>query len=239
MSSISSLAGTAALIGEPARTAMLVALMDGRALTAGELAEAAGVSAPTASGHLARLLEAGMLALEPQGRHRYYRLASPAVASMLEGMMAVGAVLEGAATTSRKRIVTGPRDRALRHARLCYDHLAGEVAVAMADRMIARGDLDFSQDGAALTEQGLVFLASLGIDLAPDNSRLRSGRPVFCRPCLDWSERRPHIAGKVGATLYEAFAGWGWMRRNAASRAVSITPAGAVGLERHFGVRLG
>ncbi|MGS1017517.1 ArsR/SmtB family transcription factor [Allosphingosinicella humi] len=239
MSSISSLAGTATLIGEPARTAMLVALMDGRALTAGELAGAAGVSAPTASAHLSRLLEAGMLALDRQGRHRYYRLANAAVAAMLEGMMALGEVLDGSAAIPRKPIVTGPRDKALRHARLCYDHLAGEIAVAMADSMIARGQLDFGEDGAAVTPQGLAFLASLGIDLVPDDGRFRSGRSVFCRPCLDWSERRPHIAGAVGSALYRAFAGQGWMRRVEGSRAVSITPSGAAGLERHFGLRLG
>ena len=239
MSSISSLAGTAALIGEPARTAMLVALMDGRALTAGELAGAAGVSAPTASGHLARLLDAGMLALERQGRHRYYRLANAAVATMLEGMMALGEILDGSAAKPRTPIVTGPRDKALRRARLCYDHLAGEVAVAMADSMIARGHLDFGEDGAAVTQQGQAFLVSLGIDLAANDDRLRSGRSVFCRPCLDWSERRPHIAGVVGTALYRGFAQRGWMRRVEGSRAVLITPSGTAGLERHFGLRLG
>lgn len=239
MSSISSLAGTAALIGEPARTAMLVALIDGRALTAGELAGAAGVSAPTASAHLSRLLDAGMLALDRQGRHRYYRLANAAVATMLEGMMALGEVLDGSAAIPRRPIVTGPRDKALRRARLCYDHLAGEIAVALADSMIARGQLDFGEDGAAVTPQGLAFLASLGVDLVPDGRRFRSGRSVFCRPCLDWSERRPHIAGAVGSALYRAFSEQGWMRRVGGSRAVSITPLGAAGLDRHFGVRLG
>ena len=196
MTNIASLAQVAALIGEPARTAMLVTLMDGRALTAGELGRAAGVAGPTASGHLGRLLDAGLLALERQGRHRYYRLATPAVAATLEGMMALSGELQTAAARARP-VATGPRDRALRRARLCYDHLAGEVAVAIADGMTARGQLDLAEEGAALTDDGLAFLSSLGVDLAgcpPRPARLGT----FCRPCLDWSERRPHIGGLVG-----------------------------------------
>jgi DNA-binding transcriptional ArsR family regulator len=151
MTSIASLASVAALIGEPARTAMLVTLMDGRALTAGELGGAAGVTPPTASGHLGRMLEAGLLTLERQGRHRYYRLASPTFATTLEGMISLTGELDAAAARP-KPITTGPRDRALRRARVCYDHLAGEVAVAIADSMAARNQLDFAQDGGAVTE---------------------------------------------------------------------------------------
>ncbi|PSJ38604.1 ArsR/SmtB family transcription factor [Allosphingosinicella deserti] len=230
MSSIGSLAGIAALIGEPARTAMLVSLIDGRALTATELAEAAGVAPATASGHLGRLLEAGLLALERQGRHRYFRLSSPAVAATLEGLMALDATLRS--HVPRKTIVTGPKDHALRRARLCYDHLAGEVAVAIADRMVARGQLDLRGDGAAVTGTGLEFLGSLGIELAP----ARTGT-AFCRPCLDWSERRPHIAGAVGAALYRRFAENAWLRRSSEGRAVTITVAGRAAIERHFGLR--
>ena len=238
MSSVASLAGIATLIGEPTRTCMLVTLIDGRALTAGELAGAAGVSPQTASSHLARLVEGGLLALERQGRHRYFRLSSPAVASMLEGMMALDATLASAASVPRKTIVTGPRDRALRRARLCYDHLAGEVAVAIADGMTARGELDFAQDGGALTERGAALLASLDVTL-PGGGRSASSRgATFCRPCLDWSERRPHVAGAVGAALYRTFAQRGWVRPVDASRAVSITPFGMAEFKRHFDLML-
>lgn len=229
MSSIASVAGVAALIGEPARTAMLMALMDGRALTAGELAGAAGVTPPTASEHLGRLLDAGLITLERQGRHRYYRLASPAVAAMLESMMSLSGALH--ARSRPRPIVTGPRDRALRRLRLCYDHLAGGVAVAIADHMTVRGLLDFAQDGGVLTEQGCVFLAGLGVDVATS----LPGRATFCRPCLDWSERRPHIGGAVGRLLFSAFLRDGWLIRPREGRAVSITPRGQAALTRHFG----
>jgi DNA-binding transcriptional ArsR family regulator len=217
---------------------MLVTLMDGRALTACELAEAAGVAPQTASGHLARLVEGGLFSLERQGRHRYFRLSSPAVASMLEGMMALDSALASAAAAPRKTIVTGPRDRALRRARLCYDHLAGEVAVAIADGMTARGELDFAQDGGALTERGAALLASLDVTV-PGGARSNSLRgATFCRPCLDWSERRPHVAGAVGAALYRTFTQRGWVHPVAATRAVSITPFGMAELKRHFGLTL-
>jgi DNA-binding transcriptional ArsR family regulator len=232
MTTIASLASVAALIGDPTRTAMLMTLIDGRALTAGELAEAAGVAAPTASGHLGRLREAGLLAMERQGRHRYYRLASAEVATMLEGMMSLAGALDGAVHPRPVRI--GPRDQALRRARLCYDHLAGEVAVAIADAMAARGQLDFAQDGGALTEGGIALLTTLGVgSIVPP----RGGRAAFCRPCLDWSERRPHIGGTVGRALYAAFERNCWLRRAATGRAVRITPLGAAELHRHFGLR--
>jgi DNA-binding transcriptional ArsR family regulator len=233
MTNIASLATMATLVGEPTRTAMLVTLMDGRAFTAGELADAANVTPQTASGHLGRLLEAGLLALERQGRHRYYRLSGPSVATMLEGMMTLAGELDAAAFRP-KPIATGPRDRALRRARLCYDHLAGEVAVAIADIMIGRGELDFTRDGGAITASGLSLLGDLGIGPADP---ARSRRAAFCRPCLDWSERRPHIAGAVGRSLYEAFVDKGWVRRPETGRAVAITPRGAMELERTFGIR--
>jgi DNA-binding transcriptional ArsR family regulator len=232
MSTIASLSAIATLIGEPARTAMLVTLMDGRALTAGELAGAAGIGRPAASAHLVRLHEAGLLALEAQGRHRYYRLAGPAVAAMLEGMMALDASLAGA--VPRKPVRTGPRDRDLRRARLCYDHLAGEVAVAIADAMTARAELDFARGGAILTERGLALLTSLGVEPGPS-----AGSATFCRPCLDWSERRPHIAGAVGAALLRTFVDRHWMRPAATGRAVTITPPGLAALDRYFGVTPG
>jgi DNA-binding transcriptional ArsR family regulator len=222
MVSTASLAETAAALGDPARLNMLAALMDGRALTAGELARVAGVAATTASGHLARLFDAGLLAVERQGRHRYHRLASPEVARVLEGLMALSA--------ARPRPTTGPRDAAMREARTCYDHLAGRVAVGMADAMSARGQIDLSADGGALTEAGADFMARLGVAVPAGR-----GRP-FCRPCLDWSERRPHLAGALGAALCQRCLELGWMRRMANSRALNVTPAGRLGLREVFGL---
>ena len=233
MSGISSLAETASLIGEPARTAMLVTLMDGRALTAGELARAAGVAAPTASGHLARLLDAGMVALDRQGRHHYYRIASPAIAAIVESLMGLASTLEDKRAVPRKPIVTGPRDKALRYARVCYNHLAGEVAVRIADALVERGYIRLAAEGAAVTDAGTQFLTSLGIV----NVDALEG-PRFCRACLDWSERRHHIAGAVGIGLYQTLLRNGWIRRIDGSRAVAISPGGVIALEKHFGLRL-
>jgi len=224
MLSITGLAEIAALVGDPSRAAMLMALMDGRALTAGELARAAGVTAQTASGHLARMLEAELLALEAQGRHRYYRIASPAVAGMLEAMMVAAAP---------PPIRTGPRDAATRRARICYDHLAGEISVAIADAMIARKQIDLGTDGAALTDAGRALLAEIGVELPPCSGGKGA---VFCRPCLDWSERRHHIAGAVGAALYRTFLARNWIRRLEGSRTVTFSPPGREALKRHFGI---
>ena len=222
MLSINGLAETASLVGDPTRAAMLMTLMDGRALTAGELARAGGVTAQTASGHLAKMLEAGLLALEAQGRHRYYRLASPAIAGMLEAMMVAAAP---------PPIRTGPRDADMRRARICSDHLAGEIAVALTAAMIARGKIQIGSDGAALTDKGRMLLAKIGVELPPEGKGA-----VFCRPCLDWSERRHHLAGIVGAALYRTFLARGWIRRSAEGRTVTITPPGRAAFERYFGV---
>jgi len=231
-----SLAKIGALIGDPGRATMLVTLMDGRALTAGELARAAGIAPPTASGHLTRMLEAGLLALERQGRHRYYRLANNSIAGLIEQLMVVSGELTAAAA-QRKPIVTGPRDRALRHARLCYDHLAGEIAVGIAHNMATRGLIEFADDGGAVTGAGMELFAALHVDVAsrsPDQPR----GATFCRPCLDWSERRPHIAGVVGKALYTAFLRTDWLRAPASGRVVQVTPVGLQAFERHFGVHL-
>ena len=230
MLTTSALAETAALVGDPARASMLTTLLDGRALTATELARAAGVTPQTASGHLARLGEAGLLEVARQGRHRYHRLASQEVAQMLEGLMAVSR------RPGSERVVRaiGPRDRAMRRARTCYDHLAGEVAVASADRMVERGQLELSLDGGALTETGEALLGSLGVELTPP----KRGTRLFCRPCLDWSERRPHIGGALGASLCRTCVEQGWIRRLEGTRAVSITPSGRAAFARAFEVRI-
>ena len=230
MLTTSGLAETAALVGDPARANMLLALMDGRALTATELAGAGGVTPQTASTHLARMTQAGLLTVERQGRHRYHRLASITIAQMLEGIMAVAAIPSG---VSGARPRTGPRDHAMRRARTCYDHLAGQVAVSIADRMVEREHVELSPDGGVLTQSGAAFLRGIGVDL-DRAAALSTRKRVFCRPCLDWSERRSHIAGTVGAALLATCFARGWMRRSDSSRAVTITPAGRKALDRAF-----
>lgn len=225
MVSGNTLAEVAALIGDAARANILSALMDGRALAAGELAQRAGVTPQTASGHLARLLDACLISLEKQGRHRYYRLASAEVADALQALMAV------AAAGPKRHHPIGPRDAALRMARTCYDHLAGRLAVALADRLVARGHVVLSGDAALVTEEGQHFLSGLGVALEGGRSR----RPL-CRTCLDWSERRQHLAGRLGASLLERLLELGWLARNPDSRALRITPAGKAGLVRAFGL---
>ncbi|MEP9358397.1 winged helix-turn-helix domain-containing protein [Sphingomonas sp. KR3-1] len=223
MQRISAFAETAALMGDPARANMLFALMDGRALTAGELARFAGVTPQTASGHLAKLAEAGMIAASAQGRHRYFRVATPAVAQMVESVMSVAEEL-----ASRPLPFTGPRDTSLRRARTCYDHLAGELAVAIAGRMAERGQLVLGHDGAALTGSGVALLGEIGV--AAD----ALGAP--CRACLDWSERRPHLAGTPATALYRHFVDQAWVRPRTGTRALEVTRAGEAALARWFGL---
>jgi len=201
--------------------------MDGRSLTASELAYAAGVGAATTSGHLARLTQGGLLVASRQGRHRYYRLASAEVARMLEGIMVV-------TRSAPERPRATPRVPAtLIEARTCYDHLAGRVAVAIADALAARGAIRLTPDAGEVTEAGRAMLASCGIGSGAP------GRRRFCRPCLDWSERRPHLAGALGADLLRVSLERDWLRRQADSRAVTVTPLGRRAYAELFGARLG
>jgi DNA-binding transcriptional ArsR family regulator len=233
MTSTARFAEVAALSGDPARAAMLQALMDGRALTATELARVAGVTPQTASGHLGRLAGAGLLAVERQGRHRYHRLAAPSVAHMLESIMQVAAELG----PPRRSLTVGPRDAALRHARTCYDHLAGRLGVALADALVGQGHVEIAGDAGLLTDSGRALLDGLDLDIAPLLAR-RTGR-VLCRPCLDWSERRPHLAGALGAALCAHSLARGWVRRRDGTRAVAVTPAGERAYRERFGAALG
>ncbi len=216
-----------ALLGDSARANMLSALMGGGALTAGELAWYARVTPQTVSGHLAKLTAAGLLALERQGRHRYYRLASPLVAQMLESVGAVAAIQCPPRHRPSSRI-----DEALKAARTCYDHIAGRLGVALAGALVANASILWSEDGGAVTLHGEKFLADFGIDLA-DAMRQRR---CFCRPCLDWSERRPHIAGAIGSKLARRCFDLGWIRRMKDTRALAITPRGAEGFRELFGI---
>ena len=223
-----SLAEVAALVGNPARANMLTALLDGRALTATELAYAGGVAPQTASGHLAKLAEGRLLTLAKQGRHAYYRLASPLIGRMLESIMAVAA--DGPPRYQ-------PRWRggdALRNARTCYDHLAGRLGVSLADALAAREHIELSEDGGVVTPEGEAFLLKFGVDL---REKSPTRRP-FCRPCLDWSERRTHLAGALGAALAARCFNLHWVARMRDTRALLVTPAGKRGLFETFGIDL-
>lgn len=217
-------AGVAALIGEPARANILSALMSGRALTAGELARHARVTAQTTSGHLARLLEARLIVVERQGRHRYFRLASPEVARAIEAL----SVIAGAGPN--RTLAIGPKDEAVRRARTCYDHIAGQLGLALADSMQARRLLVHADGAGAITHEGQAFLTDFGIDMT---APARSQRPL-CRMCLDWSERRHHIAGRLGAALLNRLLELRWVERVPDSRALTITGIGERGLDTRF-----
>ena len=229
MFTTAALAETAALVGDPGRAAMLLALMDGRALTASELARAAGITPQTASGHLARLTTAGLLSRHCQGRHHYHRLASPAVAHMLETIMEASAA--GDANRPPRTVVTGPRDKAMRAARTCYDHLAGQLGVRLADALGERGYVELSEEGGAVTESGMQFFRNFGLELGTG-----SAARLYCRPCLDWSERRLHIGGTLGAKMAARCFALNWIRRNSESRAVTVTPAGERGFRESLGM---
>lgn len=206
----------AALIGNPACANMLMALMAGPALTATELAQEAGLTLSTVSGHLAKLEKACLVAIERQGRHRYFRLADRDVAFALEGLMPV------AARAGHLRVRTGPRDPELRRARSCYDHLAGDLAVKMFDRLLDRRLLLRRGDDLRLTEDGRRFFAKAGIDVA---ALARTRRPL-CRPCLDWSERRSHLSGTLGAAIFDHILARGWAVREAKTRIVRFSALG-------------
>lgn len=218
------IAPVAALLGDPARANMLAALMDGRALTVSELAQAAGVTLPTASGHLAKLEAAQLVAAEKQGRHRYFRLSGPDVAQVLEALMGL------AQRTGAVRVRTGPKDAALRAARVCYDHLAGERGVALLDGLERQG-LVAGGDDLALTGKGRDFFTDFGVDVA----RLEKGRRPVCRGCLDWSERRLHLGGALGAAILSGIVERRWGRRDD-SRALVFTPDGLEAFNGTFGL---
>ncbi|MFZ5488768.1 MAG: ArsR/SmtB family transcription factor [Pseudomonadota bacterium] len=218
------IARIAALVGEPARAAMLLALGDGRALPAGELAACAGVSAGTASGHLAAMREAGLLDAKQQGRHRYYRLASAQVAALLESLMLVAA-------QNPARVASSRVDPLLRAGRTCYSHLAGRLGVSICDGLLAREALHIDDDLAHFTPLGLALLDDFGLD-----TRALRHQPVS-KTCIDWSERRHHLSGPVGVAIYRRCLELGWVRHHLDSRAVSVTETGGRGLRDWLGIR--
>ena len=216
------LAATASVIGDPARAAILVALLDGRALAAGELARAARVSAQSASMHLAQLLQSGFVDVAAQGRHRYYRLASPEVAHAIEAL--------GAISTPRKRRPIG-ESAAIRYARTCYDHLAGELAVKITD-LLQRNEfiVPRSERAFEVTGEGEAFFRQWGIEAA----LLRKKRKEVARRCLDWTERRYHLAGAIGAAMCKKMIEFRWMTRDDGSRIVHVTAEGRRHLDALF-----
>lgn len=215
------IARIAALIGDPARANMLTALMTGKALTGAELAAEAGVTAQTASAHLAKLSDGGLTVERRQGRHKYVSLASDEVAGVLEALMGL------AAGTGHTRTRTGPRDAALRKARVCYNHLAGDMGTRLFQSLEARGLIQSDGDDVTLTEAGAAHMQAFGVDLPA----LRRARAPLCRPCLDWSERRTHLAGSLGRAILARMEETGWARRNEGSRVITFTPSGAAAFE--------
>lgn len=219
----------AALVGDTARATMLAALMGGQALTASELASRALITRSTASGHLGKLVGARLLSVTQKRRNRYYRIGSPLVARMLESIKAVAAI-----EVPQRHQPRSIADDRLRFARTCYDHLAGYLGVAVADALIANGHIVLTDDGGEVTPSGARFLSNFGAELTP----ISGSRRIFCRPCLDWSERRYHIAGHVGAEIQRCCLKRGWLKR-AETRVVRVAPAGQIGLRRTFGIDLG
>lgn len=218
------LASVAALIGDPTRAAMLASLLGGKALTAGELARSASVTPQTASAHLSRLCAGGLLQMVAAGRHRYYQLAGPEIAQVLEALARIAPAPQVTSLRQSEAV------RHVRFARMCYDHLAGTVGVAITERLLEQRLLTASDSGYALTSVGYTWMETQGLDPA----QLKYGRRAQVRPCLDWSERRHHVAGAFGALLAEWMLSQGWFQRLPNSRALQLTSAGRVGLAHEW-----
>ena len=220
------LAEIAALMGDPARATMVAALLDGRPLTASELAAAARVTPQTASAHLAKLTQAGVLSVARRGRHRHFTLGSPAVADMIDGIAGVAL-----AKRPRSRPLS-PQAHALSAARICFDHLAGRLSVDLTDAFVAREYVVVDNEAAEITTAGRRFFTGFGIELPAR----RSTRRHFCRLCLDWTERRPHVAGTFGAAITKRYFDLGWMERMNRGQAIIVTPRGRRGFRETFGI---
>lgn len=219
------IAAIAAMVGDPARANMLTALLNGDAFTASELSLEAGVTKQTASSHLSKLVDGGLVAVEAQGRHRYYRLADADVAGLLETLMGV------AARAKALRTRPGPKEPQMRHARVCYDHLAGDLGVALFDAFKKnKWILPGPEKTFTLTKLGRVKVQTFGVDLED----LENGARPVCRACLDWSVRRHHIAGALGAAILDEIFERGWVTQKRGSRVLEFTRVGEAGLRRVF-----
>lgn len=218
------IARVATLIGDPARANMLTALMSGKALTATELAGEAGVTLQTASGHLSKLAAGQLVQVRKQGRHKYFALAHADVAATLEALMGL------AAGQGTLRTRTGPRDTAMRQARVCYNHLAGQMGVQMFSSMLNRDLVWEKGEDLGLTAEGEQFVAAFGVALEP----LNGARAPLCRSCLDWSERRTHLAGSLGRAMLARMEQAGWVRRDRDSRALLFSPKGLAAFDDAF-----
>jgi DNA-binding transcriptional ArsR family regulator len=227
MVAAANLVEVAALVGDTARATMLNALMGGQSLTATELAYCANVSRSTASDHLGKLVAARLLTVTRNRRFSYYRIASPLVATMLESIKVVAAI-----EVPPRRKPRSAHDDALRFARSCYDHLAGQLGVAVTDALLAMGHIVLTDDGGEVTTSGERFLAAFGVDLRPWTRR------IFCQPCLDWSERRYHLKGLVGARILDRLVELGWLKAVSGSRALQLTPSGKAGLSEIFQIEI-
>src|SRR5438874_3173554 len=227
MVAAANLVEVAALVGDTARATMLSALMGGQSLTATELAYCANVSRSTASGHLGKLVAARLLSVIHKRRFSYYRIASPLVATMLESIKVVAAI-----EVPPRRQPRSANDNALRFARSCYDHLAGQVGVAVTDTLVAMGHIVLTDEGGEVTSSGGRFLSAWGVDLMPRSRR------VFCQPCLDWSERRYHLKGLVGARILDRLLDLGWLKCVSGSRALQLTSSGRAGLSEIFQIEI-
>jgi DNA-binding transcriptional ArsR family regulator len=221
------IARVASLLGDPARADVLTALLTDRALTATELASIAGVTKQTMSAHLSKLLDAALVQVDQQGRHRYFRLANEDVAGLLESLMGV------AFRTGAVRLLSSPREPALRKARVCYDHLAGEFGVAAYESLLRHGAFEMSRDELRLSKCGVDWFRDFGID----TDAAARQRRTFCRPCMDWSERRHHLAGSLGAALLSRLQALKWAVREKNSRVIRFAPVGQRAFRKLFNIR--
>lgn len=214
------------LLGDSARARMITALMGGKALTATELALEAEVTAQTASSHLAKLVDGQLLIVRKQGRHKYFQIHRQDVAQLVEQLLNV------TFSTEHPKIVTGPTNKRLRQARICYDHLAGEVGVALYDALALTGCILDKDNKTVLTEHGLLFFCELGVNF----DEFAKNRRPFCKSCLDWSERRNHLAGQLGYWILQDLLTRKWAVRDLDSRAIRFTKKGLVFFSKVYGI---
>lgn len=228
MPDVPSIATVGALIGQPARADMLLLLLDGRGRTATELADAASITRSTASSHLTQLVDGGLVQVNRQGRHRYFRLASPEIADLLRSLLVI------TATPDSPERQFGPRPTAMRRARMCYDHMAGNLGIGVVDSLIESGALIENGTEFQLTTAGERFLSDFGVDV----SAARRRRRHFARTCIDWSERRPHLAGALGAAIADRLFELNWIEREPEGRTLHVTSTGHQGLSTAFGFEM-